>query len=128
MGQTWTAVRQSWETLQARGASQAAGTATEQASVSTPLLAPYGLSMPSMTSLSGGSTLALGLMGEHLQFVRAAGVAAMEQVLLGRKLTGGSCLRRLAHCYRAPQCSYAGLCMTSCTLVCSTEAPGNEMY
>ena len=95
MGQTWTAVRQSWETLQARGASQAAGTATEQASVSTPLLAPYGLSMPSMTSLSGGSTLALGLMGEHLQFVRAAGVAAMEQVLLGRKLTGGSCLRRL---------------------------------
>lgn len=65
MEQTWTAARPSWATLQEHEASQAMGTAMVPESVWTPLSVPSGSSMLSMTNLSGGSTLALDLMGEH---------------------------------------------------------------
>ncbi len=70
-------VRQSWETPQEREESQAAGTATVLASVLTPPWGPYGLSMPSMTNLSGDFTLALGLTGERTLPVRTAGTTAI---------------------------------------------------
>ena len=79
MGQTWIVARQSWEIPQGREESQATGMAMVLASVWTPLLGPYGLSMLSMTSLSGDSTLALGLMGERTLPVQTAGLAAVAQ-------------------------------------------------
>ena len=66
MEQTWTAARPSWATLQELEASRATGTAMVPGSVWTPLLVPSGSSMLSTTNLSGDSTLALDLMGEHL--------------------------------------------------------------
>ena len=81
--QTWTAARPSWATLQELEASRAMGTAMVPASVWTPLSVPSGSSMLSMTSLSGGSTLALDLMGKHFDgsHIGAAGILCSCKVV-----------------------------------------------